>query len=152
MSRRPTTEPLSSTTGRWRKWWVIINVRASIAESLMRTQVGSGVMTSATFVKAGLTPLATTLLVISTSVMIPARLLLLRIKAASPRLLASICVTERILSMLSEQSGFLGRNFETGRSSVGPAALEVFFTGREWTLIASLALPPPFTTGADLTL
>ena len=92
--------------------------RASIAGSFMQTQVGFGVMTCEMTVELGSMFLATTLLVMSVSVMMPASPpAAFTTNDASPRLFANICVTVRILSSSTERSGFFGRSFETGRSS-----------------------------------
>jgi len=83
----------------------------------MDTQVGFGVITLETL-QDGSISLATTRRVISVSVIIPARPPDEPItKEASPRFLASFCVTSKIVSSIDERRGFFGRNFETGRSS-----------------------------------
>ena len=79
----------------------------SIAESVMATHVGFGVITVEMLVEAASTCFATIRLLMSVSVMIPANAPdSLTIKAASPRLLANIniCVTLRILSPTNEIS------------------------------------------------
>ena len=103
MSNMPTTPPDGSTTGRCRKRWVIIRVSASMAESLSNTHCGLGVIISVTLVKAVSRPLATARMQVSVSVRIPERRPFPSITmAASPRLLASIWVTDKIVSCLSE--------------------------------------------------
>jgi len=90
---------------------------ASIAESDIDTQVGFGVIATDTVEDDGSMSFATTRRVISVSVMIPARPPFeSTTRDASPRLFASICVIERMLSFVEEINGFLGRSFETGRS------------------------------------
>ena len=118
MSNRPTTPPSSSTTGRCLKWFSTIVVMASMAESDMDTHVGFGVITSETQVWEAFICLATSLLVISVSVMMPARPpSSVTIREASPLLLANICVTDKTLSLAEEIKGFLGLSLETGLSS-----------------------------------
>jgi len=110
ISRRPTTAPLSSTTGKWRKRFSTIVARASIAESDIDTHVGFGVITLDTPVDEGSRYLATTRRVISVSDKIPATPpAALVIKAASPRLFASIFATSMTLSLSPEINGFFGR-------------------------------------------
>jgi len=88
----------------------------------MATQVGFAVITDEMLVLSGSMYLATTRRVISVSVMIPAKPpFALVIKAASPRLEASILVTSRIESFDEEMRGFFGRSLETGRLSFSGA-------------------------------
>ena len=91
---------------------------ASIAESVIETQVGLAVITSDTPVDLADNCFATTRRVTSVSVMIPARPpWALTIRAASPLLVASVCVTASTLCDASINMGFFGRSFETGLSS-----------------------------------
>mmetsp|Transcript_3739 Transcript_3739/g.8331 ORF Transcript_3739/g.8331 Transcript_3739/m.8331 type:complete len:283 (-) Transcript_3739:94-942(-) len=90
---------------------------ASVAGSDMDTHDGLGVITSETQVVDAGRFFATRRRVTSVSVMIPARPPLLSVMiAASPLLLASICATERTVSLEADIIGALGRSLDTGIS------------------------------------
>jgi len=148
ISNKPTMVPSSSTTGKWRKWFSIIVPSASIALSDIDTQVGLEVITSVTHILDGSRYFATTRRVTSVSVNMPARPPFApTTKDASPRLLASICATDKTLSSTFDNIGFFGRSFETGWSF--SVLTKVLSDGTEVTLC-----PPPwlgiFTVVVDL--
>jgi hypothetical protein len=91
---------------------------ASIAESFKATQVGLGVITFEMLVEQHRGALQPIDELMSVSVMFPASPpALLTTSDASPRLLASIWVTERTVSFTDEISGFFGCSFETAREN-----------------------------------
>ena len=98
ISRSPTTEPVESTTGRCRKWFSTIVVKASIAESVKATHVGFCVIISDKRVTLGSTNFATTRRVMSVSVTMPANApFSFTTTQAFPLLAASIFAMEDIV-------------------------------------------------------
>ena len=113
MSSKPTTLPFSRT-GRCLKWFSIIVPSASMAESLMSTHLGLGVITPSTKLEWSKC-FATTRLTMSVSLTIPAKPPSApTIRAASPLLSFRILQTSSTESLLSAIIGFLGRSLLTG--------------------------------------
>mmetsp|Transcript_2100 Transcript_2100/g.2551 ORF Transcript_2100/g.2551 Transcript_2100/m.2551 type:complete len:337 (+) Transcript_2100:986-1996(+) len=118
ISKTPQIAPRSHTTGKCLYRFLIIVDNASIAESVMVTQVGLGVMTWDNSVVAGSRCLAATRRVISVSVIIPTKVAESSIiTAALLRLAANSFEHEKTVSVLLMSNGFFRRSLDTGRTS-----------------------------------
>ena len=116
MSRRPTTAPRLSSTGKWRNRFSTIMSKASSAGSSVHTHLGFFVITSRILVDSASTPFDTTRRVTSLSVKIPeSSPRSFTSNAASTRFDAIVHVAASMVMSSVSTTGTRGCNFVTGR-------------------------------------